>query len=100
MDYYSSSRKNFMDAGLTFVGDAELTLLDDGFDLLGVWRDQNGSYFLGTDEGSSEAESWDTHTVADLSGALSAEQAREEMKNLWRESGDQEAFEELIQKVR
>lgn len=55
------------------------------FDLVGLWKDESG-YYIGTDSGCSCPTPWDNHTREDLTGPLTADQAREEIESLARTS--------------
>lgn len=68
--------------GLTQVAEIDLSEPDYSFDLLGIWKDANGGYYLGTDSGCSCPSPWENHTRDDLTGPLTADQAREEARSL------------------
>lgn len=81
--------------GLEVITVIELTEPDYSFDLLAVWKGENG-YYLGTDSGCScpiPFENFDG--VEDLTGPLTAEGAREEATSLWG-GYDKEEFEKSI----
>ena len=75
---------NAQEFGLDFVGEVDLAEPDYSFDLLGVWKDEKG-YYLSTDSGCSCPTPWESHTRDDLTGPLTAEQAKEEATSLWSE---------------
>lgn len=52
------------------------------YDLVGVWKTEDG-YWLSTDSGCSCYSPWESHSDDDLTGPLTAEQAREEATSLW-----------------
>lgn len=51
------------------------------FDLIGVWQDGD-EWWLSTDSGCSCPTPFESHTVDDLTGPLTWEQAKEEMTSL------------------
>lgn len=69
--------------GLKKVDELELSDVAYDFDLIGVWKDESG-YYLGTDSGCSCPTPWESHTREDLTGPLTADQAREEIESLVR----------------
>jgi hypothetical protein len=71
--------------GLEYVVEVELAEPDYSFDILGVWKNEQG-YYLSTDSGCSCPSPWESHTIDDLTGPLTAEQAKEEATTLWSES--------------
>lgn len=69
--------------GLKFLG--ELSLSDEPyqFDYAGLWKGEEG-YYLSTDSGCSCPSPWENHcSMDDLTGPLTAEQAKEELTSLW-----------------
>lgn len=77
------------------VAEVELSEPDYSFDLLGIWKTEDG-YFLSTDSGCSCPSPWESHSDDDLTGPLTADQARTEATSLWEGSYgggyDPEAF--------
>lgn len=72
--------------GLTLVSEVELSEPSWSFNTLAVWRDDLG-YYLGTDSGCSCPTPFENyHTKADLTGPLTAEQAREEAESIKKNS--------------
>lgn len=67
---------------LTSLGDIGLDNQPWEFYLLGVWRDEAGMYYLGTDSGCSCPIPWENYTRDALTGPLTLEQAREETLSL------------------
>lgn len=57
------------------------------FDVIGLWRDAEGRFYLGTDSGCSCPMPWESHTEDDLTGPLTLDQVAEETISLWRTSG-------------
>ncbi len=68
-----------------WVTDAELSEPDWSFDLVGIWKTDEG-YYLSTDSGCSCPTPWENHTDSDLTGPLTCEQAIEEATSLWKNS--------------
>lgn len=64
------------------IVEVELSEPDYSFDLLGIWKTEDG-YYLSTDSGCSCPSPWESHTDDDLTGPLTAEQAIEEATSLW-----------------
>lgn len=89
--------------GLTPVAEIELAEPDYSFDVLGVWKDTDGAYYLSTDSGCSCPTPWENHTKDDLTGPLTAEQTREEATSLWETSYggryDPDAFAEAMRLI-
>lgn len=77
--------------GLKQIAELELSNSAWEFDLLGVWLDNKGRYYLGTDAGCSCPIPWDNYSREALTGPLTAEQAREEATSLIESSRPQEA---------
>mgnify|MGYP001614969264 CR=1 FL=1 len=70
------------------VAEVELSEPCWSFDLLGIWKAEDG-YYLSTDSGCSCPTPWESHTDDDLTGPLTASQAQEEATSLWAdEDGD------------
>lgn len=67
--------------GLDRIGVLELSNDSYQFDLLGLWKSDEG-FFLGTDSGCSCPTPWENVTRDDLTGPLTAEQAFEEATSL------------------
>lgn len=89
--------------GLTFIGEADLAEPDYSFDLVGVWKGEEG-YYLATDSGCSCPTPFeDYNDVSDLTGPLTADQAKEEATTLWTESYgggyDPEGFQSLMSDI-
>lgn len=63
------------------IYELELDNEDWSFNIVGLWKDEKG-YYLGTDSGCSCPIPWESHTADDLTGPLTAEQAREETASL------------------
>ena len=53
------------------------------FYLVGVWIDDAGDYYLGTDSGCSCPTPWEYYRPEALTGPLTYEQAAEEITSLW-----------------
>ncbi len=85
--------------GLEMIAEIDLSEPDYSFDLLGVWKGADG-YYLSTDSGCSCPTPWESHTKDDLTGPLTAAQAREEATSLWEGAYgggyDQKAFSEAL----
>jgi hypothetical protein len=89
-----------------FVGEAELSDESYSFDLVGVWRAEDG-YYLGTDSGCSCPTPWESHTRESLTGPLTAAQAREEVESLanvrirneWDSGPDNDALSSLLNAI-
>lgn len=76
--------------GLTLVSEVELSEPCYSFDTLAVWRDEVG-YYLATDSGCSCPSPFENyHTKADLTGPLTAEQAKEEAGSIKKNSYEPE----------
>lgn len=93
--YYSPE-----DHDLVLLGATDLAEPDYSFDLLAIWKNEKG-YYLATDSGCScPAPFEDYNSVEDLTGPLTAEQAREEATSLWKGSYsseyDPEGFNALM----
>lgn len=69
-----------------FLTEIDLQEPDYSFDVLGLWRDENG-FYLGTDSGCSCPSPWESHTEEDLTGPLTLDQTIEEAVSLWRNAG-------------
>lgn len=76
--YYSKISDKFVP-----VAEVSLSEPDWSFDLLGIWKTEDG-YYLSTDSGCSCPTPWESHTDDDLTGPLTASQAREEATSLWK----------------
>lgn len=80
--------------GLTQVAEIELNSGQWEFDLLGIWRGDDG-YYIGTDSGCACPTPWETYQKEDLTGPLTADQVREEARSLWN-GYDRESFEDTL----
>lgn len=82
--------------GLEKIAEIHLEEPDYSFYLLGVWKDENGGYYLATDSGCSCPTPWESHSKEDLTGPLTASQAVTEATSLWRLAGsyDPQGFQE------
>jgi hypothetical protein len=70
--------------GLTLLGFTDLAEPNCSFDILAVWKDEKG-YYLATDSGCSCLSPFESfYAVTDLTGPLTAEQAKDESLELWR----------------
>lgn len=80
------------------LAEIDLKEPDYSFDLLGLWRDSDNKFYLGTDSGCSCPSPWESHTADDLTGPLTLDQAVEEATNLWRLAGkyEPEAFAKFL----
>lgn len=75
---------DFTSLGLTYVGEADLSEPDYSFDLVGIWKNDDG-FYLGTDSGCSCPTPWENYgALSDFTGPLTKEQAIEEATNLWK----------------
>lgn len=88
------------DHGLTVVGTAELAESNYSFDLVGIWKGEKG-YYLATDSGCSCPSPFEDYNgIDDLTGPLTAEEAREEATSLWKGAYaggyDPHSFEEFM----
>lgn len=65
-----------------FLGEIEW---NEGYEwsVIGVWRDDEGRFYLGTDSGCSCNGPWDSTPTDALTGPLTLDQAAEEVVNLW-----------------
>lgn len=88
-DYYANKYGQF--EGLERLDELELSNEDYQFYLVGLWKGEEG-FFLGTDSGCSCPTPWEDYERSDLTGPLTAEQAREEVESLIRDA--REAAEE------
>ena len=81
-----------------FLAETDISEPDYPFDLLGLWRDSDNKFYLGTDSGCSCPSPWESHTADDLTGPLTLDQAVEEATNLWRLAGkyEPEEFEKFL----
>lgn len=66
-----------------FVVEVWLAEPNYDYDVLGVWKTDEG-YYLSTDSGCSCYSPWENHTDDDLTGPLTADQAKEEATSLWK----------------
>lgn len=66
------------------------------FDVIGLWRDTEGGFYLGTDSGCSCPMPWESHTEDSLTGPLTLDQVVEEAISLWRTSGRKVPVENII----
>jgi len=103
MGYYDNPMHNPQDYDVEVIGEVYLSEPDYSFDLLGVLRGKDG-YYLGTDSGCSCPSPWESHTMDDFTGPLTAEQAREEATSLnggayGDEPFEPEEFAELLAKI-
>lgn len=64
--------------GLERLGEVEVDNEPYSFNLIGLWKGAEG-YYLGTDSGCSCPTPWESYAKADLTGPLTAEQAKEEV---------------------
>ena len=63
------------------------TYCDNDWSIVGLWKGPEG-YYLGTDSGCSCNRAWEYYdNVDDLTGPLTAEQAREEIESLVTSTG-------------
>jgi hypothetical protein len=90
--------------GLVKVAEADLSEPDYSFDLLVAWRDDEG-YYLGTDSGCSCPTPFEDYVGrADMTGPLTADQARKESmslkKNSYQPGYDTEAFEQFLKEIK
>lgn len=82
MGYSDNIADNASAFGLTFLGSFDLEDEPWQFYILGIWKGPEG-YYLSTDSGCSCPSPWENHTsLEDLTGPLTAEQAREEAESL------------------
>lgn len=100
MGYYDNPVSTPGEYGFEFVGVVEKSGYSYEFDLLAVLKNDEG-YYLTTDSGCSCPTPWESHTVDDLTGPLTAEQAREEATSLWELSQqyDEDEFVELLASI-
>lgn len=88
--------------GLEIVMNVELSEPDYSFDYLVIWKGEDG-FYLGTDSGCSCPIPFESYAgVEDLTGPLTAEQAREEAQSLWDDSYykyQPDEFAEALSKV-
>lgn len=68
-----------------FQGPLELELAYESYEffLVGVWINDAGDYYLGTDSGCSCPTPWESYRPEALTGPLTYEQAAEEITSLW-----------------
>lgn len=95
--YYSPEKHN-----LTIVGDVELEEPNYSFYTLCIWKDEKGKYYLATDSGCSCPAPFESYyDVKDLTGPLTAKQAKTEATSLWEDSGSYmpKEFNKLMTKV-
>lgn len=97
MGYYDNPVDDPGKYGFEYVGVIELSEPCYSFDLLAVLKNDEG-YYLSTDSGCSCPSPWESHTVADFTGPLTAEQAREEATSLW-QGFEPEEFNALLGKI-
>jgi len=71
--------------GVQLVGELALSDTPYAFYILGVVKDGQG-YYLSTDSGCSCPSPWESHTMGDFTGPMTAVQAREEIQNLVKDS--------------
>lgn len=71
--------------GLEKVDEIDTSSGSYEFDLIGVWKGEDG-YYLGTDSGCSCPTPWESYTKADLTGPLTREQAVGEVTAIARDS--------------
>ena len=88
---------------LKLIGEVDLSEPDYSFDILAVWKGESG-YYLATDSGCSCPSPFENYnTVDDLTGPLTAEQAKEEATSLWTDSWrtpyDPEGFRALMETI-
>jgi hypothetical protein len=69
------------------ITEMDLRMPDYSFDLLGLWRDSDGGFYLGTDSGCSWPTPWESHTEDDLTGPLTLDQVMQEAVDLWKNAG-------------
>ena len=89
--------------GATVVGEIELSEPCYSYDTLMVLRNEQG-YYLATDSGCSCPTPFeDYRSLADATGPLTADQAREEVTSLWSQYGedgyDRPAYEGLLAEI-
>lgn len=84
------------------VGVVDISEPSYSFDLLAVLKNAEG-YFLSTDSGCSCPSPFESHTADDFTGPLTAEQAREEARNLYdqayRSPYEPERFAALLDRI-
>lgn len=86
------------------VAEADLSEPNYSFDILVAWRDEKG-YYLGTDSGCSCPTPFEDYIGRqDMTGPLTAEQAREESislkKNSYDPEYDNEAFDKFLEAIK
>ncbi|GAA5198656.1 DUF7574 domain-containing protein [Microbacterium jejuense] len=99
MSYYDD---DFSKIGIRMVAEADLTEPDYSFDLVGVWKHTDGSFYLGTDSGCScPSPGEDYKNLDQFTGPLTRAQAIEEATSLWTAYGeyDPPAFAEFIETI-
>jgi hypothetical protein len=73
--------------GMVVLDTVYLSEPDYSFDMLAIWKNESGQYFLGTDSGCSCPSPFENfYGIDDLTGPLTAEQAIEEATSLWSNS--------------
>lgn len=85
MGYYDNPVSTPEEYGFEGVGGIELNNEPYEFYMLEVLKDVNG-YYLATDSGCSCPTPFESYTVQDLTGPLTAEQVREEIESLVRDA--------------
>jgi hypothetical protein len=91
--YYNPAAYN-----LTLIGTVNLSEPDYSFDMLAVWKGDDG-YYLGTDSGCSCPTPFESYNGAeDLTGPLTSEQTKEEAESNWR-GYDPESFRAFMEEI-
>jgi hypothetical protein len=87
---------------LTYLTEIDLEEPHYSFEIVGVWKHENGTYYIGTDGGCSCPSPFEYYNgIEDLTGPLTAEEAKEEITSLWKQAGkyDPQSFQTEIKKI-
>lgn len=94
----------FKKLGLTKVEEFDMNNDPYGWEVIAVWKDENGDFYLGTDSGCSCYSPFEHYgSIEDFTGPLTANQAIEECESLRAASydkGDDSEFEEFLKGIK
>lgn len=79
--------------GFTYIGELDLSEPDYSFDILGVWKSENGMYWISEDSGCSCVSPWENLVVAELEGPYTADEACKSIEASWRRGESEDGYD-------